>query len=33
MKELASQLSKQVHEGKRLDEEIIRNLEHLGYGE
>ena len=32
MKELTSELAKQMEEGKKLDEEIKKNLEGIGYG-
>ena len=32
MKRLTAELSKQMQEGKKLDEEIKKNLEGMGYG-
>jgi len=32
MKELTAQLKEQMEEGKKLDEEIKKNLEDIGYG-
>ena len=32
MKRLTAELSKQMKEGRKLDEEIKKNLEKIGYG-